>query len=198
VGSARVLRGVVLAGGAAVVGHAAIRTADGAAVDRELFAALNGGHGPGVDRVFHGITELGSIVAPATAAGVLAATGRRRAAMRGLGAAGATWLLLQGVKRLVMRPRPSDADPDGTRLMIARPNATSWPSSHPAVLTAFSRVAARELGVGAPGRALLSSIDIAVAASRVYVGVHYPSDVGSGLLLGRAVAHCWPGRVRRR
>jgi membrane-associated phospholipid phosphatase len=33
-----------------------------------------------------------------------------------------------------------------------------------------------------------------VATSRAYVGVHYPSDVASGLLMGRAVARLWPGR----
>jgi len=198
VGLGRALWGTVLAGSAAAVGHAAIRTRDGAEVDRELFVAANRGHGPGVDAVVGGVTELGSIVGPAAASAVLAIAGRRRAAARGLAAAAAAWLLLQGVKRLVERPRPSDADPDGTRLRIARPRATSWPSSHPAVLTAFSRVAARELGVRPAGRAALCGLDLLVAYSRVHVGVHYPSDVVSGLLLGRAVARWWPGRRRRR
>jgi membrane-associated phospholipid phosphatase len=41
-------------------------------------------------------------------------------------------------------------------------------------------------------RAALSALDLSVAASRVYLGVHYPSDVASGLLMGRAVARIWP------
>ena len=76
--------------------------------------------------------------------------------------------------------------------MIAEPHGTSWPSSHPAVLTTFTRVAARELGIGAAGRAALTGLDASVAASRVVLGVHYPSDVASGFLFGRAVARLWP------
>ncbi len=155
-------------------------------------AAVNREHGPEVDRFFSGVTELGSLYASAAAAGVLALAGRRRAAASALGAAGATWLAGQGAKRLTDRPRPFVADPDGTRRMIAPPAATSWPSSHPAVLTAFTRVAAAELGLGRASRAALTLLDASVATSRVYLGVHYPSDVVSGVLLGRAVARWWP------
>ena len=100
------------------------------------------------------------------------------------------------MKKLVDRPRPLDADPDATRQLVARPNGMSWPSSHPAVLTTFTRVAARDLSLGAVSRAGLSALDATVATSRVYLGVHYPSDVLSGLLIGRAVARVWP-RGRR-
>jgi hypothetical protein len=55
-------------------------------------------------------------------------------------------------------------------------------------------VAARELGVGVTGRAALRGLDATVAASRVYLGVHYPSDVISGLMIGRAVERLWPRR----
>ena len=44
------------------------------------------------------------------------------------------------------------------------------------------------------GRGALSALDATVATSRVYLGVHYPSDVISGLLIGRAVARLWPRR----
>jgi undecaprenyl-diphosphatase len=68
----------------------------------------------------------------------------------------------------------------------------SWPSSHPAVLTTFTRVAAQELGSGSLANSALSALDATVATSRVYLGVHFPSDVVSGLLIGRAVARVWP------
>jgi undecaprenyl-diphosphatase len=184
-----------LASGAVRIGLGAVKGEDGPGVDRELFELVNRGHGPAADRYFMGITELGSFYASGAAAGALVALGRPREATRAIAAAGATWLLLQGLKRVVNRPRPSDTEPEATRLLIARPHATSWPSSHPAVLTTFSRVASRELGLGRLARAGLGAIDLSVAVSRVYVGVHYPADVASGLLLGRAVAGLWPRRA---
>jgi membrane-associated phospholipid phosphatase len=183
-----------LAAGAVAIGVAATRVDEGPEVDRELFELLNRGHGETADRWFSAVTELGSLYASGAAAAVLVATGRRRAAASAFAAATTTWLLGQGLKRLTVRPRPYTATPLGTRRLIAEPKGTSWPSSHPAVLTTFSRVAARELGVGALARTALAGADLSVAASRVYLGVHYPSDVASGLLFGRAVARVWPGR----
>jgi membrane-associated phospholipid phosphatase len=62
------------------------------------------------------------------------------------------------------------------------------------VLTAFTTVAARRLGLGTLARTGLDGLGLSVAASRVYVGVHYPSDVTSGFLLGRAVARLFDVR----
>jgi membrane-associated phospholipid phosphatase len=194
----RVVWGGTLALAAAAVGHAAIRTDDGREVDRELFAALNRGHGPSADRFFAGVTELGSLYASGAAAAVLFLKGRRRAALSAFGAAGATWLVGQGIKKGVHRPRPYLTDRETTRRLIAEPLGTSWPSSHPAVLTTFTRVAKRELGLGPMAGATLGALELSVAASRVYLGVHYPSDVASGWLIGRAMARFWPGRPRGR
>ena len=191
-GVTRLVWAGALAAGACAIGLGAMKGEDGPDVDRELFAVVNRGSGPEADRAFADITELGSFYASGAAAGVLLVAGRRRAALRALAAAATTWLALQGLKRVVGRPRPSDADPAGTRLLIARPNGTSWPSSHPAVLTTFTRVVSRELGLGRPARTVLTGLDLAVGTSRVYLGVHYPSDVASGLLFGRAIARLWP------
>lgn len=191
-----VVKGAAYAAAAAAVGYFALATDDGRSADADLFTAVNRGHGPVADRLFAGITELGSLYGVGATAGTLAALGRPRQAGRAFAAAGATWLLGQAVKGLVDRPRPYDADPGGTRAMIAPPMGTSWPSSHPAVLTAFTTVAGRELGAAPFARAGMTALGATVAASRVYLGVHYPSDVASGLLMGRAVAAMWPGGRR--
>jgi len=188
-----VLVGTALLGAAVAIGRWS-STPEGREIDAELFGELNRGHGPEADRFFTGVTELGSLWAATGAAGALALAGRRRAAANALAAASLTWLAGQGLKRLANRPRPYEADGAGTRLLVGPPAATSWPSSHPAVLTTFTTVAGRGLGLGAIPRAGLTGLGLSVAASRVYVGVHYPSDVCSGFLLGRAVARLWPGR----
>ena len=169
---------------------------EGRGVDRELFAELNRGHGPDADRLITGVTELGSLWAAGGAAIAMALCGRRRAAANALGAAGVAWLAGQGLKRVTNRQRPYEADPEGTRTLIGPPQGSSWPSSHPAVLAAFTRVAGRELGLGGFARAGLTGLGLSVGASRVYVGVHYPSDAASGFLIGRAIARFWPGRRR--
>jgi membrane-associated phospholipid phosphatase len=197
----RVVWAAALAGAGTAVGRAALRTEDGREFDENLFKAANAQRSAAADAAFAAITEAGSFYAAGAAAGALAALGRRREGARALAGAGATWLGLQGIKRLVDRPRPFVADPTGTRRMIAEPHGTSWPSSHPAVLTTFTRIAAGELGIGVVGRAALTALDLGVAASRVALGVHYPSDVVSGLLFGRAIARLWPrasGRSNRR
>jgi undecaprenyl-diphosphatase len=181
------LRAAGLAGAALAVG---VWTSSGRGreLDERAFRELNRDRGPAADAAFHGVTELGSIWASTGAAAVLLAAGRRRAAARGLAAAGFAWLAGQGLKKVFRRPRPYVADPAAARVLIGPPRATSWPSSHPAVLLAFTTAAGRELGVGGPGRAVLDGLGFAVGLSRSHVGVHYPADVVGGVLVGKAVA----------
>ncbi len=186
------LWGAGLFAGACAVGVAVSNRPDFAEADQELFNAVNAGHGPDADRVFVNVTELGSMYAAGAAALSLVVVGRGRAGTKAFAAASATWILLQGLKKVVDRPRPIDAENHDARQLIARPNGMSWPSSHPAVLTTFTRVASEELGSGSLVRGALSALDATVATSRVYLGVHYPSDVISGLLIGRAVARWFP------
>ena len=63
----------------------------------------------------------------------------------------------------------------------------SFPSAH--ATTSFA--AARAFSAVAPG-APLYAVAGAFALSRPYLGVHYPSDVVAGAVLGTAIAEVWP------
>jgi membrane-associated phospholipid phosphatase len=185
------VREATLLASLAVLVEFASSTGPGERGDLAAFRAVNRGHGRAADALLGGLTELGSITSPAVGSAVVALGGRRPTALRAAGAAGTTWLLGQGLKRLYLRSRPYDRLPEVVRLLIGRPRGTSWPSSHPAVLVAFLTVAGEELGLSRAERAALNAVAAVVGLSRVYLGVHYPSDVVAGLLLGRAVGLAW-------
>jgi undecaprenyl-diphosphatase len=85
---------------------------------------------------------------------------------------------------VVARPRPFVADADPAPLLLGVVS-DSFPSGHAATSFAGAAVLMRYLA----GRWLvLFGLAAAVAWSRVYVGVHYPSDVAGGALLGLLAA----------
>jgi membrane-associated phospholipid phosphatase len=183
---------------AAAAAVASLSTRDwGRALDRSLFGRLNAGHGPAADRFFRGVTELGSLGASVGAFAALSVRGRAREGADALGVAAVTWYLGQWLKGRHRRARPYQAADHSSRLLIGEPHGTSWPSSHPAVLLAFVTVAARDLSLPAGKRRGLACLAGLVGLSRVYTGVHYPSDVAGGLLLGRATADVWSSAVSR-
>jgi YegS/Rv2252/BmrU family lipid kinase len=114
------------------------------------------------------------------AGGLLAALGGsrgRRAAASGLVAVAVASAVVNGPsKLLVRRARPTRRAP-----LVPVPRTTSFPSGHAASAFAFAVAASRELP---PAAVLLVPLAAAVSYSRVYVGVHYPSDVLLGAALG--------------
>jgi undecaprenyl-diphosphatase len=101
--------------------------------------------------------------------------------------------ILDGVlKRAIGRQRPPLADPH-VHPLIPVPHDPSMPSGH--AMMAFT--GAVFLAAVVPRfRWPLLVLAAGIALSRVYLGVHYPSDVAGGLLMGRAVAALWPSARR--
>ncbi|MFH8486782.1 bifunctional phosphatase PAP2/diacylglycerol kinase family protein [Streptomyces longisporoflavus] len=120
----------------------------------------------------------------------------RRAAVRGV----ASLALASGTvntlgKRAVRRSRPvMDAVPV-IRHLSRQPITSSFPSGHSASAAAFAAgVALESRGMGAA----VAPVAASVAFSRVYTGVHYPSDVLVGAALGVGAAYAVRGMVPSR
>lgn len=90
------------------------------------------------------------------------------------------------IKNVVRRPRP--APPRGGHV-ITTPTQLSFPSSHSttafAAATAYRPLVAAALGESS-ARVLLP-LAAAMSLSRLYLGVHYPSDIVAGAALGAAL-----------
>lgn len=154
--------------------------------------ALRLAGGPVLDRAVAATTDLGSIYAVVGLAAVLAVAGRRRAAVDVVGAGALAWYGAQLNKTRVRRLRPYESE--GVRRLVRQPAGSSFPSGHAAVGAAVATVLASR-GRARPTRAVLDALGAYVAASRVYVGVHYPTDVMGGAGLGLLLGAIWPGRL---
>jgi membrane-associated phospholipid phosphatase len=84
------------------------------------------------------------------------------------------------VKRVVRRRRPADPR---VRVLVGTPSRLSFPSAHATSTTAAAALYGRLLG-----RRLVPVLVPPMALSRLVLGVHYPTDVAAGALLGAAVA----------
>jgi len=154
-------------------------------LDRRLLRlARTRGHTPAAERAVAGFSALGEHAAvwlTLGAAGALFDAPRRRRWRRAgacVAAANATNTVL---KVLVRRRRPVLA---GLPALVRTPTQLSFPSAHAASSFAGALAYTR---LGLPAGPLYA-LAVALSASRLYLGVHYPSDLLAGALLGSAVA----------
>ena len=183
-------------------------------MDAALFSAINGAHAPWLDTVMTGVSWLGYFpgVWFLSGAAALLSPRLRASAFRACLAVSLTYVIASGiVKPLVGRIRPYQTGFVAARTVEPSPaTGYSFPSGHAATAVAGALSGARLMPAAAPVLWGLASL---MAVSRIYVGVHYPSDVAAGALLGllctylvlggrHASARPWPspegGQPRRR
>jgi undecaprenyl-diphosphatase len=179
------------------------------AFDREIMRALRSASDPSVPigpawlpEAARDVTSLGSMVVlgiiTAAAVGYLFLAGKSRVA----------WLMLIAVvggvaisdllKFAFGRPRPDVVAP------VARVFTTSFPSAHAAMSAitylTIGAILARSQSSAKTSlyfMSLAACLTVLIGVSRIYLGVHYPTDVLAGWCIGAAWAlGCWAVSAR--
>ena len=168
--------------------------------DHAIYAAIAATSAPALDGPVRRLSEAANYsriwLAIAAVLAVFGGRGGRCAAVRGIGAVGVSSALVNlGAKAIWFRQRP---DATGAGLPAARqvamPASRSFPSGHSASAFAFAAGAGRGLPWLRPPLRVLAA---AVACSRVYTGVHYPSDVLAGSVAGWCTGRAVPALIDR-
>lgn len=95
------------------------------------------------------------------------------------------------IKRLAARPRPFEAH-EATRLLLDKSSDDSFPSGHMAFFFALSAVVYLCIRKSYPAHSwwvglILFGGSFLIGLSRMFVGIHYPSDILGGAALGLLV-----------
>jgi len=159
------------------------------AIDIWLFRAINSAYtSPVLDSLMVYVTQKSNFLGVIVVAAVLILVFGKRRDRVGLAllvlvvaTSDSTCNLL---KHLFMRVRPCGAL-EGVRLLVGCGGAYSMPSGHATNIFAAMVFLALRYRKGAP---VFLVFAVMVAYSRVYVGVHYPSDIAVGALLGTGIA----------
>jgi undecaprenyl-diphosphatase len=121
--------------------------------------------------------------------------GARRLAAAAGGSAAFALIVAQIVSHLVDRPRPFVAHAGAVHMFAAHAADSGFPSDH---ATAGFAIATAVLLRNRRWGAVVMALAVVLAIGRVAMGVHYPTDVLAGALLGSACALVlWLPALRR-
>lgn len=164
-----------------------------AAIDWSLVHLLNAGVATH-DWLEDPVTAFAEFAVPLYAAGLVALWfiarpyGNRSwksACVSGFAAAAIAMITNQAISHLWERPRPFAAHPVLTHLLSAPSPDPSFPSDHAAVAVA---IAFAVMAFSRRAGLLFLAAATLIALSRVALGMHYPSDVLAGMVVGWAAA----------
>jgi membrane-associated phospholipid phosphatase len=159
--------------------------------ERLLRLARTVGHTTGRDRGVAMFSKLGEHAGVWLAIGAVGQTldkERRPRWRRALVTVAGTYALNTAIKPVIGRRRP---ELPGLPPLTGTPTGLSFPSAHASTAFAGSLVYSR---LGLPV-APLYALAVGLALSRLYLGVHYPSDVLAGAVLGTVLAASFAGNV---
>jgi undecaprenyl-diphosphatase len=157
--------------------------------DEAVMEAVHRINHPAAHRVLHAATQLGSHIAIGAAAGVTAALmihrGRKHDAWTVVVSTGGAMAINTILKNIFRRQRPIEM-----ARQIKLPRSHSFPSGHSLLsaatypIVAHHLVERQSLPVQAVAHTLAGMMILSVGFSRVYFGVHFPSDVLGGFAAG--------------